>query len=136
MSFEENKAAVLRLHEAIEKRDFTKFSELFTPDYVVHTGQVKNDLDATKQMFLTLTAAFPDYSEKIEHMIAEGDMVAVFYILSGTFKNAFGNTAPTGKKFSVPAAVLAHFKDGKQVEAWQYIDNDEWNRQLGVVSPG
>jgi len=83
-----------------------------------------------------LTAAFPDYQEKTEHMVAEGDLVAVFYTMSGTFKNAYGEVAPTGKKFSIPSVVLARFENGKQVEAWPYMDSSSWYQQLGVTPPG
>ena len=132
MSVEENKAAVRSLSEVITKRNFSKFSELFTPNYVFHSAPDVKGPEGVTQTFTTLTAAFPDYQEKIERMVAEGDLVAVFYTMSGTFKNTFGGVAPTGKKFSIPSAVLSRFENGKQVEAWPYYDNSEWARQLGV----
>ena len=82
-----------------------------------------------------MKTAFPDYHETIENMVAEGDMVAVFYTLKGTFTGKFGDTAPTGKKFSLPAVVLARFKNGKQVEAWPYMDSLSWYQQMGVPIP-
>ena len=49
----------------------------------------------------TFRAAFPDYNETIEHIVAEGDMVAVFYTIRGTFKGEYMGIAPTGKKLTV-----------------------------------
>jgi predicted ester cyclase len=39
---------------------------------------------------------------------------------------------PTGKNFSVPAVILAKFENGKQVEAWPYLDTGEMFKQIGV----
>ena len=135
MSIEENKAAVLRLSEVMAERDFSKFSGLFASNYIFHSAQEIKGPEGLQQMFTTLTTAFPDYKEKIEHIVAEGDLVAVFYTMTGTFKNAYGDIAPTGKEFSIPSAVLARFENGKQVEAWPYYDSSEWARQVGIPVP-
>jgi steroid delta-isomerase-like uncharacterized protein len=136
MSTEENKAAVRRLNEAINRGDWSVIPELFAPDYVFHSTQEARGHEGIKQSFASLRAAFPDYHEKIEHMIAEGDMVAATYTLTGTFQGKLGDSEPTGKKFSMPIAVLARFEKGKQVEAWSYYDSLAWGRQLGIsLSP-
>lgn len=135
MSVEQNKTAVRRLHEAVVKRDWSVLPELFATTYVNHNYLEFKGPAGVKQMFTTLTNAFTDYSEKIEHMVAEGDLVAVSYTLSGTFTGKYGDIAPTGKKFSMPNLVLARFKDGKQVEAWMYGDSLAWYQQLGIPVP-
>jgi predicted ester cyclase len=135
MSTSKNKAAVQRLHEAISKRDWSVLPDLFAPDYVMHYMTDVKGPEGVKQMFTTLIQAFPDYSEKIEKIIAEGDLVAVSYTLTGTFTGKYGDTAPTGKKFSIPNTVIARFKGGKQVEAWGYSDSLSWYRQLGIPIP-
>ncbi len=138
MSVEENKAAVHRLDEAVNKGDFSIFPELFAPNYVSHgfgEAEAKGP-EGIKQSFTTMRTAFPDYQETIEHMVAEGDMVAVSYTIRGTFKGKFGDIAPTGKQMSIPCIVLARFENGKQVEAWVYIDWLTFYQQLGVSPPG
>jgi len=79
--------------------------------------------------------AFPDYYEKIENIVAEGEMTVVFYMLTGTFKGEMEGIAPTGKKMTIPYAVLSRFKDGKQVEAWPYYDSLAMYQQLGISMP-
>ncbi|HUT67998.1 MAG TPA: ester cyclase [Dehalococcoidales bacterium] len=135
MSTAQNKASVRRLNAAMNKGDFSILPELFAPNYVFHTTPEVKGPEALKQSFTALRNAFPDYKEKIEHMVAEGEMVAVFYTLQGTFKGKYGDMAPTGKKMTITNAVLARFKGDKQVEAWQYIDSLEWYRQLGMPIP-
>ncbi len=135
MSTEKNKAAVRRLNELVNKGDFSILPELIAPNYVFHTTPEVKGPEGLKQTFTTLRTAFPDYKEKTENMVAEGDMVAVFYTVSGTFKGKYGDISPTGKKFSIPAAILARFKDGKQVEAWPFMDSLAFYQQLGIPIP-
>jgi steroid delta-isomerase-like uncharacterized protein len=135
MSVEQNKAAVLRLHEMVNKGDYTKFHEIFAPDYVAHMGQEVKGPEGMRNLHITMRTAFPDFLETIEHMVAEGDMVSVSYTLSGTFKGEYAGNKPNGKKFAIPGSVLAHFKNGKQVEAWTYMDSLAWYQQLGISPP-
>ncbi len=135
MSVEENKAAVHRLNEAVDKGDWSVLPELFASEYVFHTTPELKGPEGVEQQMSSMRDAFPDYHEKIEYMVAEGDLVAVFYTLTGTFKGEMAGIAPTGKQVNVPAAVLARFENGKQVEAWPYMDSLEWYRQMGIPIP-
>ena len=135
MSVEQNKVAVRRLHEVVAKRNWSTFSELFAPAFVYHSNPEVKGPEGVKQMFTALTVAFPDYNETIERMAAEGDLVSVSYTLRGTFTGEYAGTPPTGKKLSLPGTVIARFKDGKQVEAWPYMDSLAWYRQLGIPFP-
>jgi C-1 hydroxylase len=136
MSVEENKAAVRRLHEAVNKRDWTTAMALFAPDFVFHSTPEAKGPEGFRQTMTTMVTAFPDYSEKIENIIAEGDMVVVSYTLQGTFTGEMPGYKPTGKKFSLPAVIICRFKDGKQVDARPHYDTMAWNQQLGVSPPG
>ena len=133
MSVERNKAAVNRLHEAVQKRDWSVLPELFAPEYVYHAAQEVRGPEGVKQMMSGMATAFPDYNETIERMVGEGDLVSVSYTLAGTFTGKFGDNEPTGKTFSIPAVIIARFKDGKQVEAWPYVDSLDWTRQLAYA---
>jgi predicted ester cyclase len=137
MSVEEkNKKAVYRLNEAVNKGDFSVFPELFAPEYIYHTDPEIKGIEGFRALQTMMRSAFPDYHEKIEYIFAEGDMVAQFYLLTGTFKGALAGTNPTGKKLSFPVVVLSRFKNGKQAEAWNYSDSLTMTRQLGISSPG
>jgi predicted ester cyclase len=136
MSIEQNKAAVRKLHEVVSKRDWSVLPELFAANYVNHNYPEPKGPAGVKQMFTAMINAFPDYQEKIEHIVAEGDLVAVSYTLSGTFSGKYGEIAPTGNKVKTTNMTLSRFKDGKQVEAWLYTDSLDWYRQMGVKPPG
>ena len=135
MSTSQNKEAVRRLNEATNKGDLKMLDGLFDASFVSHTSPEMKGPEAMKQSQAALRSAFPDYHEKIEHMVAEEDMVAAFYTLTGTFKGKYQDIAPTGKRFSVPLAVLSRFVNGKQVESWLYMNSLDWYRQLGIPVP-
>jgi len=135
MSVEQNKANVRRLHELVQKRNWSVLPQLFAPNYVYHGAQEFKGPEGVKQMMSEMTNAMPDYKETIMHMVAEGDLVAVSYIMEGTFTNEYAGMKPTGKKMSLPATIIARFKDGKQVDAWPYADTLAYYRQLGIPIP-
>ena len=132
MSIEQNKAAIRRLNEAINSGDFSRLSELFDPEYVFHIQPEIRGGEALIRHFEAQRTAFPDYHEKIRHMVAEDDLVAVFYTISGTFMEKFRGLAQTGRSFSYPICVLARFKNGRQTDAWPYYDTLQAYQQLGV----
>jgi steroid delta-isomerase-like uncharacterized protein len=136
MSVEENIKNVRRLNdEVFNKGNLALVDELMTPEYVFHiTPEVKGP-EGVKKYIADMRAAFPDLHITIEGMVAEGDMVAIQYTMRGTFKGKWMDIAPTGKKFVLPNAGFARFKDGKQVEVWPYLDSLTLYQQLGIPIP-
>ena len=47
-------------------------------------------------MYEEYYAAFPDLSQEIVELVAEGDAVAVFLLTKGTHKGEFRGVRPTG----------------------------------------
>jgi predicted ester cyclase len=140
MSTSKNKEIVTRFtEEVLNKGDYSKISEYVTPEHFFHFGEGYKGPDGMRQVAETMRKAFPDFHADIKHIIAEGDMVATFYRMMGTFSGQLKimgiSFAPTGKKMDLPFAVLSLMKDGKQVEAWSYYDQLEMFRQLGIKMP-
>jgi len=139
MSTSKNKANVRRLiEEAYVKNNFSVLSELLAPDYVYHdaTGGIKGP-EGMKQSVMVYRKAFPDMHVKLGQLVAESDMVAGPITYGGTFKGELMGIAPTGKKFEISALVLSrHGKDGRQVEAWPFMDMLSFYQQLGIKPPG
>jgi predicted SnoaL-like aldol condensation-catalyzing enzyme len=74
MSVEQNRTAVKRLSEVIKKEEWSAFPDLFASNYVFHSAQEFRGPEGIKQYFQAAKKAFPNYSEKIERMVAEGDL--------------------------------------------------------------
>jgi predicted ester cyclase len=132
-----NKAAVRRLNDEVYVKGNLEIADKhFAPTYVMHTpGTEYKGAEGFKQSVKNNKIACPDYYSKIDKMIAEGDMVATFYTIGGTFTHEFGGVKPTGKKLKITSIVLSRFENGKAVEGWVYVDRLDWFRQLGVPIP-
>jgi steroid delta-isomerase-like uncharacterized protein len=138
MSTKENKAVVQRdIEEVFNKGNIAIISEIIGPDWVFYGpgGLEFKGQEGFKQIVATLRNAFPDLHMTIEDMVAEGDMVAVRYIMRGTFKGKLMSMAPTGNQFTMPSALFIRFKDGKAVETREIYDQLTLFQQLGVRTP-
>jgi len=81
---------------------------------------------------LTLDTAFPDRSDKIEVLMAEGDQVWMRFNTSGTHRGNLYGLAPTGRRVGVPVVAIMHFADGKWKDTWTFADELGLLLQLGV----
>lgn len=136
MSVEKNKAVARRGTEEVSNSgNLAVVDETTASNYVLHTTPEVKGPEGYKQFTTMMRTAFPDLHMTIDHMVAEGDMVAVFYTLTGTFKGEMAGIKPTGKKMTIKSAVLTRLKGGKQVEAWRYSDMLTFYQQLGIPIP-
>jgi predicted ester cyclase len=136
MSTSKNKAAARRLFEVWNNGNVSILPELISPDVVFRTTtpEIKG-LEGFKHLIDMFRIAFPDLHQSIDHIVAEGDMVAIFYIFEGTLKGELFGGAPTGKKCSVPSCTLSRFEGSKAVETWEYYDKLATFQQLGIPIP-
>src|SRR5215213_102651 len=112
---EEHKAAYRRIIEAVNAGDFDALDALFAADMVDHNpvpGQVPG-LAGFKQWMSTAQRSFPDLSGTVEHVLAEGDLVAGRVTWRGTQSGPFVGTAPTGRSVAFAAYHIARFEGGR-----------------------
>jgi predicted ester cyclase len=98
MPTEEYKIAYRRIIEAVNAVDFDALDALFATDMVDHNpvpGQV-HGLDGFKQWMATARRSFPDLCGTVEHLLAEGNLVAGRVTWRGTQAGPFAGAAPTG----------------------------------------
>lgn len=134
MSTEENKATVRRyLDEVWNRGDIDASDAYLAPDYRRHIGPGTEPLDVQGQRvrLQSFRTAFPDVSLEIEEMLAEGDLVAFRFTMSGTHQGVFQGITPTGAKVSVPGLDLVRLRDGLLTEHWGGADLNALKAQLG-----
>jgi predicted ester cyclase len=69
-----------------------------------------------KQSLSAQFKAFPDMQAKIEHRVAENDLVVVFLNFTGTHKGEFQGMPPTNKKINIRSADLYRIENEKIVQ--------------------
>ena len=137
MPTEEHKAAYRRIIEAVNAADFDALDALFAADMVDHNpipDQVPG-LAGFKEWMATARRSFPDLRGTIEHVVAEGDLVAGRVTWRGTQAGPFVGVAPTGQFVAFEAYHIARFEGGKVAEWWGTADIFGALAQLGAL-PG
>jgi len=80
-----------------------------------------------------LQTAIPDAEFVVEHIITEGEKVAIHSTVTGTHLGTYMGIPPTGKTVSVARIDVFHTVGGKILESWHEWDNVSLLVQLGVV---
>ena len=137
---EANKALARRFIEEVANRgNLAVADELFGPDFETRDAVVPTvpGPEGVKQVFRAARAAFPDFHETVEDVLADEDRVMVRWSTRGTHQGPFAGIAPTGKTVEWRGVFILRVKDGRFVEMWQVHDTLGLLRQLGatVVPP-
>jgi predicted SnoaL-like aldol condensation-catalyzing enzyme len=121
MSTEANKATIRR-GTAVQNTGNVSaiealMDELYTDDYVLHDPKLPKlppGPAGAKQIVRWLYKTMPDYNLTIEHMVAEGDLVASRYTGRGT-------NAETGKAVIDHLMLISRFVGDKIAEEWELV---------------
>jgi len=118
MSTEANKAVLRRLLEAYNTGKLSILEqvveECYSADMVWHDSGPEgrySGIEGVKQCYRDMQGPSRDQHATIEDLIAEGDRVAVRYVIRGKW-------ASTGKPFSLWDLRLCRFADGRIAEVW------------------
>jgi predicted ester cyclase len=80
-------------------------------------------------------AAFPDLHATEQDMVAEGDLVAVRFVVEATHKGDLLGIPPTGRRVRWDAVDVYRIVNGKVVEEWASDDMAAILHQVGAYSP-
>jgi steroid delta-isomerase-like uncharacterized protein len=138
-SEEQNKAvARAALFGYLNHRDFKRFEEIHTKDFVKHYNNSPAEnlseemRDAKGQYDSSSDLTFTE-----NWMIAEGDKVAVCFTAKGTHDGAFHGVPATGKRYELSSMTVWRVVDGKIAEEWVFFNDLDLYRQLGLFKePG
>ena len=76
-------------------------------------------------------AVFPDSKQTLQHILAEGDLVAIWAKYEGTQLGQMGPFPPSGKRMQVDFGAILRIEDGKIAELWVTWDDMTVLAQLG-----
>jgi len=115
-----------------ERRD--GYFALYAPDAVLHRSPpLAPGIDAIKQWYRSLWAAFPDCHLTLGNVVAEGDFVANNFRLTGTHRGVFLGTPASGRPIDVEGVTILRFAHRKCVERRSQTDVLGIMRQIGAA---
>jgi steroid delta-isomerase-like uncharacterized protein len=130
-----NKGLNLRWIQAFNERDWTTEAACRTPDYVAHVPGSGGPLDgAGWTAFMSAFAAgLPDAQISVEASVAEGDLVASRWTITGTHTGTFQGVPPTGRQVTMVGIDISRVIDGKIAEHWAQFDVLGVLQQIGAI---
>ena len=131
---EQNKALAKRaFEELLSKGRFELAEELYAKDFVNHGIHRDISLAEDQAALKGWHQAFSDLSIAPEKLIADGDLVAVYWIARGTNTGAGNGLPATGKKVEQSGITIWRIVDGKIKEEWSAFDQISMMQQLGLL---
>jgi predicted ester cyclase len=118
--------------------------EIYANDIIVHNwaGDSTGGLEAFNKDLIENRAYFPDWKETVQSVLAEGDLVAVRFLSTGTQGQdlpAVPHILPFApnrhRPLRMPEIEIFRVADGKLAEQWDVLDNWDANAQLGLFDP-
>jgi steroid delta-isomerase-like uncharacterized protein len=131
---EQNKAIAKRaFEELLSGGRFELAEQLYAKDFVNHGIHRNISLEEDQAALKGWHQAFPDLAIVPEKLIAEGDLVTIYWIARGT-NTGTGNGLPaTGKKAEQSGITIWRIVNGKIKEEWSAFDQLSLMRQLGLL---
>ncbi|MDC0033671.1 ester cyclase [Alphaproteobacteria bacterium] len=137
-TIEEHKITVRRFYEELwNKWDYAIIGDILTQDVEFHgsLGAQQNGHQGFLDYAEMVRAAFPDFTNSVEELIAEGDKVAACMTYRGTQIGRILDIEPTGRRIRYIGTAIFVFRDGLISKAWVLGDRLELLQQLSDRLP-
>ena len=120
------------LNQAWNHTDFGNLDQLIADDAEFHfRGQsYPTNAQDLARIITGWHQSFSEFHFTIKEMLAEGDLVAVRLIMSGTHQSQWKDIPATGKQIKVTAMFFLRFEAGQLVEIWEDFDEYGLRKQL------
>jgi steroid delta-isomerase-like uncharacterized protein len=131
---EQNKALAKRaFEELLSKGKFELAEELYAKDFVNHGLHRDISLDEDQAALRGWHEAFPDVSIVPAKLIAEDDLVTIYWIARGTNTGSGNGLPATGKKVEQAGITIWRIVNGKIKDEWSAFDQLSLMQQLGLL---
>jgi predicted ester cyclase len=123
---------------AFNAGDADALGALLAPDYR-HAGALvaEQDRELHQERLRTNRIAFPDGHYELADIIAQGDLVAIRHVFTGTLQAPYAGVEPARQPVAVRGVHIHRIACGQIVETWNSGDGLGLLRQIGALpAPG
>jgi steroid delta-isomerase-like uncharacterized protein len=121
--------------EVLDQGHLDKYAKSHAKDFVGHGANHEYTLEEDMAAAREERKALPDMQIKVNQILAEQDLVAVYWTASGTNTQAGMGFPATGKKIKIDGMTIFRFKEGKIREEWSVWDMLSAMKQAGLLPP-
>ena len=131
--------AALKAFEAHDMDGFVSYMSDSVVDYTPGRSEPLRGREAVKQDNVGFLSIYPDVKFEITRIFGDGDIVCAEGFVKGTNKGPIPEPdgsmmRPTNKSVRVPACFIAKIENGLITEIREYLDQQEFSRQLGILN--
>ena len=131
-----NKAVARSFFEdVLDKGKLEDYAKSHAPDFVANSEGRKASLEEDMAAAREQRKALPDMRVKVNQIVAEGDLVSVYWTASGTNTAAGWGIPATGKSVTASGMTLFRFERGLIQEEWSVFNMYSILKQLGLLTP-
>jgi steroid delta-isomerase-like uncharacterized protein len=131
-----NKAVARSFFEdVLDQGKLEDYAKSHAPDFVANAESHKASLDEDMAAAREQRKALPDMRVKVNQIVAEGDLVSVYWTASGTNTAAGWGIPATGKSVVASGMTLFRFERGLIQEEWSVFNMYSILKQLGLLTP-
>lgn len=133
MSVEYNKHLARRWWEEMWNRwEFSLARDIAAPDISLRgsLGHEARGLVGLQEYMRVVREAFPDFHNRIDELVADGDRVAARLTYTGTHQGELFGFAPTGRRVQYAGAAFLTIRDGRIASGWVLGDLHGLREQL------
>jgi steroid delta-isomerase-like uncharacterized protein len=117
--------------EILSEGHFERAAELYSPQFKNHGLRQDVSLREDQAAARGWKQAFPDLTIVPEKLIAERDLVSVYWIARGT-NTGEGNGLPaTGRHIEMTGVTIWRIENGRLTDEWSVFDQQQLLQQLG-----
>lgn len=130
---QKNIDVVLRAHHEVwNQGKYDVINEIYAEDYQCHfiCGLETVGQEGVREFISDHRKSFPDWTERVMDIVADGDRVVTRYISTGTHEGEFQGIAATGRKITISEVSIHRVLNGKIVEQWGFPDGLSHIQQL------
>ena len=118
--------------EILSEGHFDRATQLYAPQFKNHGLRQDVSLQEDQAAARGWKQAFPDLSIVPEKIVAEGDLVSVYWIARGT-NTGEGNGLPaTGRHLEMSGITIWRIADDRITDEWSVFDQLQLQEQLGL----
>jgi predicted ester cyclase len=134
----DNRATVVKFYDMMNAKDWSKLDQYIAPEFVDHDPEPGQGpgVAGLKASFGAFQHVFPDFHFAVDQTVAETDLVAVRFHMTGTNTGSAPDMPASNKKVNVAGFDLIRFKNGKAIEHWGLNDNMKMAQQMGMMGGG
>jgi predicted ester cyclase len=136
MGEDEKEAVVRRFYEELWNEWRLELVEELVSESIRFRGSlgaVREGREELTSYVESVRAAFPDWHNQIDEVVAVGDRVVTRMTWSGSHRGPLGDIEPTGARVEYVGAAFFRLAGGRIEEAWVVGDTQELWRALGLL---